>query len=198
MFLWCFGFKISLKLLSKWPAFILLPAFTPFAFYGKTIEDRKCLVFSQKWTLINFLFTALCIITGSLLHYVFALVNNTTTDFLSVHDFLIASFGSCILYIWSYASYVLFIKLKRGNLYLKHSLIHKTVLDVETMEEFELENQNVTEKIDIGVQTSIVVKTVKNSEVICKDIAIQTESRKDLTKKSIEFLSLVELAEAFN
>ena len=146
------------------------------------------MVFSQKWTLINFLYSALSIIGGLFIGFMLVDADSITLE----------AFGSIMLYIWSYVSYTLLTNLKRGNLCLKHSMIHKTILDVETMEEFEMENTKVTEKIDFGVQTSIVIKTVKNSEVVCKEVAIQTESRKDLTKKSMEFLNLVELAEAFN
>ena len=108
-----------------------------------------------------------------------------------------------MLYIWSFVSFVLLTRLKRGHCYIKHSLVQKTALNVETSEEIELDNTKIKETNDIAIQTSIILKKVtspaSDNEVveIFQDVSCQTLSRNEL-KKSVEFLSLVELAEAFN
>ena len=57
---------MTLKLITRWPALVILPCFGPFAFSGEEHEKKKVLVASRFWTFVNLVLTLICAISGIL------------------------------------------------------------------------------------------------------------------------------------
>ena len=53
LLLYHFGFKITSKFITRWPAIAILPCFGPFVFSGEDHDNKKVLTVSQMWTFVN-------------------------------------------------------------------------------------------------------------------------------------------------
>ena len=195
IFVWNFGFKATLKFLGKWPAYALLPAFTPFTFSGTLIKDQKYLTLSYNWTWFNLVFSALGIIAGPFVHYTFAddVTHLSEVQFGFVEDyFWTASFAPSLVYLGCVVSFVLLTKLQNGV------CIKRTAFHLETLEEVQVDLDQV-ETANVACQASVVEQGDVTTVIQAwKEVACQTESKKGLKQKSMELFSMVELMEVFN
>ena len=202
IFVWNFGFKATFKFLGKWPAYALLPTFTPFTFSGTLIKGQKYLTLSYNWTWFNLIFSALGIITGPFVHYTFAddVVNGSHLSEMSfdhVADyFWTASLVPSLVYLGCFVSFGLLTKLKNGK------CIQRTAFHLDTFEEVLLDLDQV-ETVNVACQASTVEQANEQDATttviqVWKEVACQTEPKKGLKQKSMELFSMAELMEVFN
>ena len=59
------GFKKTLSMLSIWPGMLLIAVFTPFTLSCITLNKKKYLFISKKWTVINFVLSIVFFLCGS-------------------------------------------------------------------------------------------------------------------------------------
>ena len=64
--------KLTLKFVTRWPALVILPCFSPFAFSGEVHKNKKVLVVSRNWTFVNMVLNLICATSG-----IFALFEHT-------------------------------------------------------------------------------------------------------------------------
>ena len=88
-----FGLKSALKLVTRWPALLILPCFSPFAFSGERHDGKKVLVVSKKWTFVNSTLNILCATCGILLLF----DKNLTLSLLTSLPLLGFSLGLTVL-----------------------------------------------------------------------------------------------------
>merc|ERR1711953_1017896 len=63
------GWRKTLAILTRWPSYALMPMFSIFTFSVEKIGNRKYLVCSTRWTLVNLLITMLGLTFGALFLY---------------------------------------------------------------------------------------------------------------------------------
>ena len=56
--------KLTLKFVTRWPALVILPCFSPFAFSGEVHKNKKVLVVSRNWTFVNMVLNLICATSG--------------------------------------------------------------------------------------------------------------------------------------
>ena len=64
LLLFNFGIKLTLKFVTRWPALVILPCFSPFAFSGEVHNSKKVLVVSRNWTFVNMVLNLICATSG--------------------------------------------------------------------------------------------------------------------------------------
>merc|ERR1711862_906964 len=64
-----FGCRKTLTILTRWPSYALMPMFSIFTFSVEKLGNRKYLVCSTRWTLVNLLITMLGLTLGALFLY---------------------------------------------------------------------------------------------------------------------------------
>ena len=55
---------MTLKFVTRWPALVILPCFSPFAFSGEVHNSKKVLVVSRNWTFVNTVLNLICATSG--------------------------------------------------------------------------------------------------------------------------------------
>ena len=65
MFIYC-GCRKTFTILTRWPSYALMPMFSIFTFSVEKIGNKKYLVCSTRWTLVNLLITILGLTFGGL------------------------------------------------------------------------------------------------------------------------------------
>ena len=63
------GCRKTLTILNRWPSYALMPMFSIFTFSVEKLGNRKYLVCSTRWTLVNLLITMLGLTFGALFLY---------------------------------------------------------------------------------------------------------------------------------
>ena len=179
-----------MKFLVKWPSYALLPAFTPFTFSGTLIKGQRYFTLSFNWTWFNLAFSALGLIYGPFIQTYF---NKLGLDW-SNGDLIYLNIS--LAYLPCFLSFALLNKTQDGI------CIKRTAFQLDTFEEIQLDQ---VETVDVACQASTIRPA--NQEVpttiiqVWKDVACQTEPtepKNDSKMKALEWLSMVELVEAFN
>ena len=63
------GWRTTLTILTRWPSYALMPMFSIFTFSVEKLGNKKYLVCSTRWTLVNLLITMLGLTFGALFLY---------------------------------------------------------------------------------------------------------------------------------
>ena len=132
MFVHC-GWRTTLTILTKWPSYALMPMFSIFTFSVENIRNKKYLVCSTRWTLVNLLITMLGLTFGALfLNFVVESGRAYVTEF-----FLMIAGPLMFLAI---IFYTIFLTVKSCICACKCGpFVKRSGLDIETLEVVDLE-----------------------------------------------------------
>ena len=76
------GYRKTLKIIIKWPSYVMMPMFSIFIFSTERIGNRKLLVCSTRWTLVNVLITMGGLIFGAL--FLYLVVDSESSEFFII------------------------------------------------------------------------------------------------------------------
>ena len=77
------GYRKTLKIIIKWPSYVMMPMFSIFIFSTERIGNRKLLVCStRRWTLVNLLITMGGLIFGAL--FLYFVVDSESSEFFII------------------------------------------------------------------------------------------------------------------
>ena len=121
------GCRKTLTILTRWPSYALMPMFSVFTFSVEKFGNKKYLVCSTRWTLVNLLITMLGLTFGALFLY---FVNEGDIGF-----FLIISGPLMFIAIIFYTMFLT----AESCLCKCGPFVKRSGLDIETLEVVDLE-----------------------------------------------------------
>ena len=127
------GCRKTIIILTKWPSYALMPMFSIFTFSVENIGNKKYLVYSTRWTLVNLLITMLGLTFGALFQY-FVVESRSRRDFNDMYTrHFIISVGP--LMFLAIIFYAIFLTLKSCLCACTCvPFVKRSGLDIETLE----------------------------------------------------------------
>ena len=123
------GCRKTLTILNRWPSYALMPMFSIFTFSVENIGNKKYLVCSTRWSLINLLITMLGLTFGAL--FLFSI--NSGNKYIFV-------FSSIPLMFFAISFYAIVLTLKSCLCACSRvPFVNRSGLDIETLEVVDLE-----------------------------------------------------------
>ena len=131
------GWRTTLTILARWPSYALMPMFSIFTFSVEKHGNRKYLVSSTKWTLVNLVITMLGLTFGALFLYfvVEARDHNRNFENLGTGIFVICAAPLMFLAIIFYAIFLT----AESCICKCGPFVKRSGLDIETLEVVDLE-----------------------------------------------------------
>ena len=134
------GWKTTFTILTRWPSYALMPMFSIFTFSVEKIGNRKYLVCSTRWTLVNLLITMLGLTFGAL--FLYFVVERREHQFLNFEQLDTGIFVFCAapLMLLAIIFYAIFLTVESCIWACKCGpFIKRSGLDIETLEVVDLE-----------------------------------------------------------
>ena len=133
------GCRKTIIILTKWPSYALMPMFSIFTFSVEKIGNRKYLVCSTRWTLVNLLITMLGLTFGACFLY-FVVERNVIRHNFGEHLSGIFVMIAGPLMLLAIIFYAIFLTLKSCLCACSCvPFVKRSGLDIETLEIVDLE-----------------------------------------------------------
>ena len=133
------GWRTTLTILARWPSYALMPMFSIFTFSVEKIGNKKYLVCSTRWTLVNLLITMLGLTFGALfLHFI------AEKDRVGYGNTTLFIIFAAILMFLAIMFYAIFLTVESCICACKCGpFVKRSGIDIETLEVVDLEDMQL-------------------------------------------------------